>query len=501
VKNIIKITTLFLTLFVFSCSSKNITELEITSSSKEAIKYYKKAMEYYQIGENFEKRTYLDSALSIDPNLALGLEFYQDTDFFKRKEQQKKAQSLLNAVTKEEEQILLIRDSYRKENMDKALSHAKELVVLRPSSYEAYNWLGIVQSDRYEIEDAIKSLERSIDLNKNNYTAYNYLAGFHVPLGDRKMLPAEKRDIKKGLKYSEELIRIRPDAGLSYQFKANCYRALGEFEKAKPLYEKGVEVSKGQSREGSLLLVSGHNYMFSGDFDKARERYGQAIEKGSKSPNGFWLNDYLVWSYLFEGDFTGAINSISKINTKIKNSSFGEQDKLQMKAGTSFKEFIVFGHNQMEKETKDALIKNIQERNSLAKMRGDSLSLAEATETDVWIESWFHVLFGRYKEAKEKLSLLKNLKEKKKDPSALFGYNGLMGMVKLGEGEATSALGFFNKSNPNDIYITFQKALAHRASGEKEEAKKILENISGLNFSSWEVAILKKQAKTVLSRL
>tara|TARA_Y100000590_G_scaffold273529_1_gene307128 strand:+ start:2497 stop:4002 length:1506 start_codon:yes stop_codon:yes gene_type:complete len=501
VKNIIKITTLFLTLFVFSCSSKNITELEITSSSKEAIKYYKKAMEYYQIGENFEKRTYLDSALSIDPNLVLGLEFYQDTDFFKRKEQQKKAQSLLNTVTKEEQQILLIRDSYRKENMEKALSHAKELVVLKPNSYEAYNWLGIVQSDRFEIEDAIKSLERSIDLNKNNYTAYNYLAGFHIPLGDRKMLPAEKRDIQKGLKYSEELIRIRPDAGLSYQFKANCYRALGEFEKAKPLYEKGVDVSKGQSREGSLLLVSGHNYMFSGDFDKARERYKQAIEKGSKSPNGFWLNDYLVWSYLFEGNFTGAINSISKINAKIESSSFGEQDKLQMKAGTSFKEFIVFGHNQMEKETKDALIKNTQERNSLAKMRGDSLSLVEARETDVWIESWFHVLFGRYKEAKETLSLLRSLKEKKKDPSALFGYNGLMGMVKLGEGEASSALSFFNKSNPNDIYITFQKALAHRANGEKEEAKKILENISGLNFSSWEVAILKNQAKTVLSRL
>ena len=500
-KNIIKTTTLLLTLFVFSCSSKNITELEITSSSKEAIKYYKKAMEYYQIGENFEKRTYLDSALSIDPNLVLGLEFYQDTDFFKRKEQQKKAQSLLNTVTKEEQQILLIRDSYRKENMEKALSHAKELVVLKPNSYEAYNWLGIVQSDRFEIEDAIKSLERSIDLNKNNYTAYNYLAGFHIPLGDRKMLPAEKRDIQKGLKYSEELIRIRPDAGLSYQFKANCYRALGEFEKAKPLYEKGVDVSKGQSREGSLLLVSGHNYMFSGDFDKARERYKQAIEKGSKSPNGFWLNDYLVWSYLFEGNFTGAINSISKINAKIESSSFGEQDKLQMKAGTSFKEFIVFGHNQMEKETKDALIKNTQERNSLAKMRGDSLSLVEARETDVWIESWFHVLFGRYKEAKETLSLLRSLKEKKKDPSALFGYNGLMGMVKLGEGEASSALSFFNKSNPNDIYITFQKALAHRANGEKEEAKKILENISGLNFSSWEVAILKNQAKTVLSRL
>ena len=82
--------------------------------------------------------------------------------------------------------------------------------------------------------------------------------------------------------YSDELIRIRPDAGLSYQFKANCYRALGDFEKAKPLYQKGVEVSKGQSREGSLLLVSGHNYMFLGILKKQETDIKRQFKKDPK---------------------------------------------------------------------------------------------------------------------------------------------------------------------------------------------------------------------------
>ena len=47
----------------------------------------------------------------------------------------------------------------------------------------------------------------------------------------------------------------------------------------------------------------------------------------------------------------------------------------------------------------------------------------------------------------------------------------------------------------------YQKALAFRAVGDREEAKKILNNIANLNFSSWEVAILKNQAKTALLRL
>ena len=71
---------------------------------------------------------------------------------------------LVENISDEEKQILLIRKSYRKS--DEALLHAKELVVLRPDAYEAYNWLGIVQSDRYEIKEAIKTLERAVDLNK-----------------------------------------------------------------------------------------------------------------------------------------------------------------------------------------------------------------------------------------------------------------------------------------------------------------------------------------------
>ena len=49
----------------------------------------------------------------------------------------------------------------------------------------------------------------------------------------------------------------------------------------------------------------------------------------------------------------------------------------------SFMKFIVYGHNQMEKETKEALVENVKYRNKLAQFRGDSLSLADAKETDL----------------------------------------------------------------------------------------------------------------------
>jgi len=52
--------------------------LPITTSSPDALKYYREADRLLglNIGEGPEIRTFLDSALSIDPNFAMALEMY-----------------------------------------------------------------------------------------------------------------------------------------------------------------------------------------------------------------------------------------------------------------------------------------------------------------------------------------------------------------------------------------------------------------------------------------
>ena len=68
------------------------------------------------------------------------------------------------------------------------------------------------------------------------------------------MLPQEERNVQLGMDYGDELIRIRGDHGLPYHLKANCYRQLGEFEKAKPLYEQSIKNRKGYLLKVQLLL-------------------------------------------------------------------------------------------------------------------------------------------------------------------------------------------------------------------------------------------------------
>ena len=487
--------------FLFSCAKQPLVELPITTSSDIALEHYKTAMKHWEVGDDFEKRIYLDSAIMIDPNFALALDMNDIPDRSKRKAYQKKAQSLIDKVTDQERMILLIRDSYRNNNMDNALSYATELVDKNPNSYEAYDWLGIVQSDRNEIDNAIRSFEKAIKINSDDFTAYDYLMGHHIPSGDRVMLPEERRSVDKGLEYGDELIRIRPDAGFPYHFKANCYRQMGEFEKATPLYEKSIEKRRGKSSEGTALLVSGHNYMFGGDYKKARKRYEEAIETSKTKEGWAILNSYLTWSYVFESNYNGAIKNIEKVRGQLEEKGFSGERLLWNKAFSDREKFICYAHNQMEKKANEALESFVALRNQRMSLINEPLVERSTKRGIAYTRVWNHTLFGRYDKARESLNELKKIQEKINSPTAMYGYYDLLGMITLNQSRPEEALEYFEKGNPTDTYFLYFKALALKATGNKAGAKEILTDIANTNFSYWQLAIMKDRAKRMLENI
>ena len=78
--------SLILVITFNSCSTVEIIDLPITTTSPKALEYYKRAMLSFQVGDAPEKRALLDSALSIDPNFVMALELYESPDpILKRK--------------------------------------------------------------------------------------------------------------------------------------------------------------------------------------------------------------------------------------------------------------------------------------------------------------------------------------------------------------------------------------------------------------------------------
>jgi len=489
----------FIALFITSCSKKDVIKLPITTSSQKALEYYNRAMLSYEVGDNPEKRADLDSALALDPDFAMALEMYDSQDPLLKKEHREKAKSLFQKITEAEKKMIEIRESYRNGDMDKALDNAKWLVNNHGDSYEPYVWLGQVQSDRYELDDAIKTLKTAIELNPDCYDAYSLLMGHHIAAGLQVMLPEEKRDVDLGMKYGDELIRIRGDHGYPYHFKANVYRQLGEFEKAKPLYEKSIEKRKGLSSESTAYLVSGHNFMFGGDLKTARERYSKAIGLTKTNNSWFNLSFYLTLSYIFDNDYIGAIDNITKIENDLNSKGFDEISLLGRKATINWQKMVCYAHNQMEEDAYSALEQSIKLTKSRAELLDDENTWRGVRSGEQFETAWVNILFGKYEEAKKNLAKLKEIQEKRNDPTAMYGYHGLMGMTHIMEGNHQEAVNSFNKGNETNIYFNYFKGLSLKAAGQKEQAIKIFQDIAKINFSGWPIAIVKRRAQKQLA--
>ena len=489
----------FIALFITSCSKQPVVELPITTSSPEALEYYIKAMLSEEVGDGFEKRQYLDSALVLDPSFVMALDRYESLDPIKKREQREKAQSLQNTVTEAEQFMLNIRNAYRSGNMDEALIGAEKLVSQYGDYYEPYVWLGVAQSDRNELDEATKSLKKAIEINPDCYQAYNMLMGHHIAAGTQVMLPEEKRDIELGMKYGDELIRIRGDHGYPYHFKANVYRQLGEFEKAKPLYEKSIEKRKGLSSEATAYLVSGHNFMFGGDLKTARERYAKAIGLTKTNNSWFNLNFYLLCSYMFDNDYIGAIEHINYVEENLETKGFDEVTLFQRKSQINWQKMVCYAHNQMEEDAYSALEQNLKFSKTRAELLKDENTWRGTRSDEQFETAWVNILFGKYEEAKKNLAKLKEIQEKRNDPTAMYGYYGLMGMTHLMEGNYQEAVDNFNKGNETNIYFNYFKGLSLRAIGEEGRAIKTFQDIAKINFSNWNIAIVKRLAQKQLA--
>ena len=488
-------------LLVISCSSKPVVELPISTSSKKALSYYKNAMRSFEVGDEFEKRLFLDSALIHDSNFVLALEFHGSPDPIIRKEYQDKAKILSVNVTDAERKIISIRESYRKGDMDQALVDANWLVANHGDSYESFVWLGLVQSDRRELEDAILSLKKAIELNPDSYDAYNLLMGHHIAAGTQQMLPEDQRDVELGLEYGDELIRIRPDHGYPYHFKANCYRQIGDFEKAKPLYEKSIEKRKGLSSEGTANLVSGHNYMFSGDYNNARERYIRAINLARTNNGWFQLNYYLTISHIFENNYLGAIDNINKVEKMMTGKEFDDITRLEREANINWQKMLCYAHNQMEDDAFFSMNNVINLNKKRAGLLQNEYILSAIESEEQYLKAWVNILFGKYDQSRENLQTLKSYQEKRNDPTAMHGYYGLLGMVNLMEGNYDLALSNFENGDNTNIYFNYFKGLTLKASRQEENARKIFKELANFNFSSWEIAIIRNLANKQLEKI
>ena len=497
-KKVLLTTILILT----ACSSVKDEPLPITSASEKAVEFYKKGVNHWEQGEGLEARNSFYSALRVDPNIILANLFVGEPDPQQRRRYRQTAVDNKGNGSDAERILVEMWEAQRDGQSSKRLELAKELVNKYPNSSESHTWLGDVYTEQFMFDDAITSYKNAIKINPNQYNAWRELARHHVVEGTNNMLPKERLDKALVVKYTEEMIKIRPMGPKGYQLRANVERQYSNFEGAKPHYQKMVDVANetGSSAKTAALLVSGHNLLFNGESDLAVKRYDEAI---SIAPNPGWAFNLTVnfkaVSYLFGGDYYQAQNILNEALKTISETSNSEEQINNNRSALFWNLMMIQSHNQQ----KDAALKSLKQ---WERYRKANLDMNNQMNVDVYnatnhvTEAWMNTLFGNYTKAKSLLKKHYDIASKWDSPSALDNYNGVYGMVYVMEGNPSKALEYFNEriAPSNYQYYSYFKALALKATQNEKEANEIFEFIANYNFLTWEAGLTRELSKKAL---
>ena len=488
-------------LVLSACSNVEDVPLPFTSTNEKATEFFNKAVNHFDQGEWQEARDNFQSALRVDPNFIMANMWGWSEDPVQTRKYRETAIANKENANDAEKIMIEMLEARRKGKASKRLELAKELVNKYSSSSEAHVILGNVYTSQDNLDKAIESYENALKINPDNYNAWRELAKHHIVIGNNSMLPKDKQDKSKAVKYAEEMLRIRPKAPNAHQYRANIERQHSNFDEANKLYQKMVDVCNetGSTAKSTALIISAHNLLFSGQLNNSMTRYDEAIAISESPQTAHNLKLYKAVANLFYDKYYEGLEVLNEMMKDVSETSASQEAVNGNTAQIFWNRMMMQAHNQQKSEAFKSL-------NQWKKYRKIDLDMDKEREvngynaTNYAMEAWMHTLFGDYNEAKSLLAKHYEIAKTWESAGAFDTYNGIYGMVYVMQGNPSKALEYFDdRIDPGNYqYYSYFKALALKATQKEEEAKEIFEFIANYNFLSWEVGLTRNLAQKEL---
>tara|TARA_B100001113_G_scaffold327500_1_gene301103 strand:- start:496 stop:1998 length:1503 start_codon:yes stop_codon:yes gene_type:complete len=488
-------------LVLSACSSVKDVPLPFASTNEKATEFFNKAGYHFDQGEWQEARDNFQSALRVDPNFIMANIWGWSEDPVQTRKYRETAIANKENANDAEKIMIEMLEARRNGKASERLELAKELVNKYSSSSEAHVILGNVYTSQDNLDKAIESYENALKVNPDNYNAWKELAKHHIVIGNNNMLPKDKQDKSKAVRYAEEMLRIRPKAPNAHQFRANIERQHSNFDEANKLYQKMVDVCNetGSTAKSTALIISAHNLLFSGQLNNSMTRYDEAIAISESPQTAHNLKLYKAVANLFYDKYYEGLEVLNEMMKDVSETSASQEAVNRNTAQIFWNRMMMQAHNQQKSEAFKSL-------NQWKKYRKIDLDMDNERAVNVYnatnyaMEAWMHTLFGDYNKAKSLLAKHYEIAKTWESAGAFDTYNGIYGMVYVMQGNPSKALEYFDdRIDPGNYqYYSYFKALALKATQKEEEAKAIFEFIANYNFLSWEVGLTRNLAQKEL---
>ena len=517
---------LFIGLFIIfglgSCASKKEVKLiPLTSTSKEAIENYRKAVFSASQLEYNEENEYFKKAFDLDSNFAMA-KIMWDNDSKPGDNRRRLIEAYNNRAGLSDIESSIIAAQYENSiNNDykKRIQIIDSLINKYPEYYELYIISADIKERANDAEGALKRYQEALVVNPDCYEAALGIPDLHVNIGNSKrlrtinMLPVKKRNESEALKYFELANKIRPNAPSTARILGNFYRGKNDLDKALSEYQKAVELNT-DSLSSSLTFTYnaiGHVYLLKGDYLKARESYEKFIHIGAlEDTTIIFASNAIPVSYLYEKKYEEAIqesmkgiNAIEKKKESINKNNilYGLQNIIYVAYAHSLKEEEALASlekiNSYRQKNKEINLANLVDQKQLENIEiGDKINTLSLNINH-------NILFAHYEEAEKQLIELEKISKEmlKMNPLSMNGFYRFSGHLNLMKGNINESIDFFKKYTglDQDKYYYYFYGLALKAQGNKVESDKIFTLIADESFVGWSQAIVRDLAKAQLN--
>lgn len=479
--------------FLFSCGSggkekteEKITEINVSSASKEATASFQQGLSSYDLGEIQKARVAFNKAIELDPKLGWAYLMRANTALSPKEfaDDINKGKANSDSVDNWQKWYADFLSTSLSENRDKGLEILQKIAETYPGAARAQVDLGNGYAGNNKFDKARESFNKAISLDPKwvgGYVALIYSYLFNNP-----------KDLKKAEENALKIVELAPSSAGAQITLGDCYRAQNDFQKARDAYAKAIQLAPDVSE---AYYKEGHANTYLGNFDEARKNYADA-RKHDISKLASIINT--TSTYLYAGDTKAAMKNvmdeIAKLDSAKSAGTYGGEKSACYNAAASIA--IHTGDAAaVKKLVPMILLLSAQVNNAIGTPETKIFLKADSLH---W-QALMAMLDGKYDEAKARAEEMKTAVTEIKDDRKLEGYHYLMGMIDMKQKNYAEAITEFQQGDPNSVYIKYMMAKANEAQGNKDQATTLYNEVAAYNFNNIDNALVRFEVKKKLA--
>jgi len=462
---------------------EKITDIPVTSQSKEAIESFRSGLIASDLNEGQKSRALFLKAIEQDPRLSIAYLFKANTDVTPKEftDDIEKAKANLEGASEWEKLYCDYVGTFLTSDWNKRLQVLQEIATKYPDAARPQVDLGFTYTTSNATDKARACFQKAVELDPKWTGGYSALVNSY--------LFYDPKDFKKAEENSLKVVELAPSSAGAQVALGDCYRAENELEKAKAAYSKASELDPNSAEP---YYKKGNANTFLGNLEEARQNFSDG---GKYDVSATGAVPFIAYTYLYADDPKAAVACYTDAISKLSASGAG-QEKNNLAKTLYLQDCATIAAFNNDAAQLNQLITQIE---PLSLQLGTELKTNEALLSQkasiLSLKAILAAIEGKYDVAKSTAEEIKTTVEPLTDPLKLDSYEFVLGYISLKQKQFPAAVAYLEKTSQASIYNKYWLATAYEAAGNKDKAKALYKELAGYNFNAIEFALIRNIVK------